>query len=197
MPTDTRVDEYIARAQPFAQPILTHLRARFHAVCPDVEEGIKWGMPFFGHAGRPIANMAAFKAHASFGFWNRRELATGQEGEAMGQYGRLTSVADLPPDDELDAAIRAQLALAASPDRPKRAVGPPKPEAEVPPALAAALASDPAASTVFHEQFSPSHRREYSEWIGEAKRDATRDKRIAQTLAWLRDGKQRNWKYQR
>lgn len=197
MSRDPRIDAYIAAAQPFARPILTHLRERLHAACPQVEESIKWGMPAFSHGGRPLANMAAFKAHASFGFWNRRELATGQEGEAMGQFGRLTSLADLPDDAALDAMIAAQVALAHDPDRPKRPARVPKPEAEVPPALAAGLDADPAARATFYDRFSPSHRREYCEWIAEAKREETRAARVAQAVAWIGEGKQRNWKYQR
>ena len=192
---DPRIDAYIAKAQPFARPILTHIRERLHAAIPDLEESIKWGMPFFSHGGRPLANMAAFKAHASFGFWNRRELATGQEGEAMGQFGRLARIEDLPPDDELDAIIRAQVELAQAPDRPKRPQRVAKPEAEVPPALATALSANPAADAIFRD-FAPSHRREYCEWIAEAKRDATRAARVAQAIEWIAEGRQRNWKYQ-
>ena len=190
MSRDPRIDAYIAKAQPFAQPILSHIRERLHAVVPDLEESIKWSMPAFSHRGRPLANMAAFKAHASFGFWNRQELATGQ-------FGRLTMLADLPPDADLDAIIRAQVELAHSPDRPKRAPREAKPEADVPPALVEALANNPAAATIFYDRFAPSHRREYCEWIAEAKRDATRDTRVAQAVEWIVEGKQRNWKYQR
>src|ERR1700754_11391 len=106
MPFDPRVDAYIASRAEFARPILEWLRARVHAAVPGAEEGIKWSMPFFSHDGRPLANMAAFKAHASFGFWNRQELATGKEGEAMGQFGRIESLADLPADAEMEAQIR-------------------------------------------------------------------------------------------
>src|SRR6187551_1964229 len=98
MPKDPRVDAYIAGKGDFAQPILSHLRDLIHARVPTVEESIKWSMPFFSYGGRPLANMAAFKAHASFGFWNRQELPTGKEGEAMGQLGRLTDLALMPPD---------------------------------------------------------------------------------------------------
>ena len=197
MTRDPRIDDYIGNARPFARPILTHLRERLHAACPDVEESIKWSMPAFSHGGRPLAHMAAFKAHASFGFWDRKELATGQEGEAMGQFGRLTDLADLPDDTTLDNMIRAQVALAHSPDRPKRPARVAKPEAEVPPALASALAADAAAQAIFRDRFAPSHRREYCEWIADAKRDETRTARAAQAVEWIAEGKQRNWKYQR
>ena len=201
--TDPRIDAYIAARAEFARPILTHLRARIHAVCPHVEETIKWSMPAFMVGGRPLANMAAFKAHASFGFWDRNALLSTKEFEAlaekeregMGVYGRLESLADLPDQHMLDAQIREAVSRIESGERPKRAAKPAKPEAEVPPALAEALALDAAANKTFTE-FPPSCRREYCEWIAEAKRPETRDKRIADTIAWLRDGKRRNWKYE-
>jgi len=203
MSTDPRIDAYIAAKAEFARPILTHLRARIHAVCPHVEETIKWSMPFFSVAGRPLANMAAFKSHASFGFWDRNALLStkefaglaDKEREAMGIYGRLESLADLPDQDILDAQIREAVARIESGERPKRAAKPAKPEAEVPPALAEALAADAVANKTFTE-FPPGCRREYCEWIAEAKRPETRDKRIADTIAWLREGKRRNWKYE-
>src|SRR4051812_30508773 len=111
MPIDPRIDAYIATKPDFAKPILAHLRARFHAACPAVEEGLKWGMPFFSYHGRLLVNMAAFKAHVSFGFWDRQSTATGREGEAMGQFGRIGTLADLPPDALLDAMIAEHVAL--------------------------------------------------------------------------------------
>jgi uncharacterized protein YdeI (YjbR/CyaY-like superfamily) len=195
MTTDPRIDAYIAGRAEFARPILSHLRQRFHTACPQVEETIKWSMPFFLYRGRLLANMAAFKAHASFGFWDRAEMGAGRDKDGMGQFGKLTSLADLPDDARLDASIRAAVALLEAEDRPKRAVRPAKPEAEVPAALAVALAADAAASKTFTE-FPPGCRREYCEWIAEAKRPETRDKRIAETIAWLREGKRRNWKYE-
>ncbi len=196
MAMDPRIDAYIDRQADFARPILTWLRARVHAACPEVEESIKWGMPFFSHDGRPLANMAAFKAHASFGFWNRDQMAIGKEGEAMGQFGRITSLTDLPDAAAMEAEIRSVIALIDSGVVPRRAAKPPKPEAPIPPALAEGLARDPAAAAIF-DGFPPSCRREYCEWIAEAKRDATRDKRVAEAIAWIRDGKRRNWKYER
>ncbi|MFA5966300.1 MAG: YdeI/OmpD-associated family protein [Sphingomonas sp.] len=195
MTTDPRITAYIAGRADFARPILEHLRARLHAVSPDIEETIKWGMPFFLHRGRPLANMAAFKAHASFGFWDRNGKESGPAGEGMGQFGRLTSLADLPDDAALDAAIREVLALREAGDHPRRAARRARPEAEVPPELAAALAADAVANDTF-AAFPPSCRREYCEWIAEARRPQTRDKRVAEAIAWLREGKRRNWKYE-
>lgn len=196
MAIDPRIDGYIDKQAEFARPILTWLRARVHTACPEVAESIKWGMPFFSHSGRPLANMAAFKAHASFGFWNRDQMATGKEGEAMGQFGRITSLTDLPDAAAMEAQIRSVIALIELGGVPRRATTLRKPEAEIPPALAEALARDPSAAAAF-DAFPPSCRREYCEWIADAKRDATRDKRVAEAIEWIRDGKRRNWKYER
>ena len=195
MSSDPRVDAYIASKADFARPILTHLRDLIHARVPTVEEGIKWSMPFFNYGGRPLANMAAFKAHASFGFWNRQDMPTGKEGEAMGQLGRLTNLASMPPDAEIVAMIDAAVAMIDAGVKPKRVERAPKPEADVPAALAEALVRDDLASTNWHA-FSPSCRREYCEWIGEAKREETRAKRIARTIEQTREGKKLNWKYE-
>lgn len=191
MPRDARVDAYIAAAAPFAQPILTWLRDRVHEAAPDIAESIKWGMPAFLRGGRPFANMAAFKAHATFGFWNRA-AATGREGEAMGQMGRIASLADLPDAATFEAMVRERAAEGAP---TKRGAAPAKREVDVPPALMTALAADAAAKAAF-DAFPPSARRDYCDWVAEAKRPDTRDKRVAQSLEWLREGKRRNWKYE-
>ena len=195
MAHDPRIDAYIDKQADFARPILTWLRDRIHAACPDVAEGIKWSMPAFSHAGRPLAHMAAFKAHASFGFWYRDAMETGKEGEAMGQFGRIVSLADLPDAAAMEAQVREAMALIDSGSIPKRDAKPPKPAAEIPPALAEALARDPEAAAVF-DAFSPSARRDYCEWIADAKRDATRDKRVVEAVGWIREGKKRHWKYE-
>lgn len=192
MPRDPRVDAYIAARAPFAQTILAWIRDRVHAAVPDIDEAIKWGMPAFLRKGRPFANMAAFTGHASFGFWDRAGQATGREGEAMGQMGRIESLADLPDAATFESMTRTAAAANAP---AKRAPRPSKPEAAVPEALALALAGDAAARATF-EAFPPSCRRDYCEWVAEAKRPETRDRRIAQTLEWLRAGKRRNWKYE-
>lgn len=193
MQHDPRIDAYIESRSEFARPILQWIRARFHAALPQVEETIKWSHPFFTLGGKPFANMAAFKAHASFGFWNRQDNKTGKEGEAMGQFGRIESLADLPEASEVERLIReAAAAMTTASPRPRAA---PKGEAEVPPELAEALARDEAAAATF-EGFPPGCRREYCEWIAEAKRPETKAKRVADALAWLREGKKRNWKYE-
>jgi hypothetical protein len=194
MPSDTRIDAYIARQADFARPVLIELRAAVHAAAIGADETIKWGMPFFLLNGRPFANMAAFKAHAAFGFWRGVKAETGKESDAMGQFGRIGGLADLPDRDGLIALIRDAASRAETPP-PKKPAKPAKPEAEIPADLAEALANDPAAAATF-EAFPPSCRRDYCEWVGEAKRPETRTKRVAETIALLREGKRRHWKYE-
>lgn len=196
MSRDSRIDEYIASRAPFAQPILIWLRERIHTACPDIEESIKWSMPAFSYKGRPLAGMSAFKAHATFGFWYRHELGTGKEGDAMGQYGRIESLADLPDAAEMEALTRKAMALIDSGVKPGHPTGTPKPEGPVPPELAEALANDDLAAATFNA-FPPSQRREYCEWIADAKRPETKAKRVAEAISWMREGKRRNWKYEK
>jgi len=193
---DPRIDAYIAKAQPFAIPILDHIRAVVHAACPDVQETIKWGMPFFEHKGRIMGSMAAFKAHAALGLWRMGSAGPSAEGkDGMGQFGKLTKIADLPGDTELTALIHKAMAIidqGPAPRETKKA----RPELPVPQELAAALGQAPAAKAYF-DTLAPSHRRDYNEWIGEAKRAETRAQRATQAVEWLSEGKTRNWKYQR
>jgi hypothetical protein len=190
---DPRVDAYIARAQPFARPILQHVRERVHALVPEIEEALKWGFPNFMLSGKILANMAAFKAHASVGFWRGQELGIRHKDEAMGQLGRLTTVADLPGnfDDLVREAVRLTREVPAA-RKPKHA---PKPPPQMDPEFAAALDRSAKAKAAF-ETFPPGQRREYLEWIAEAKRDETRAKRIATAVEWIGEGKKRNWKYE-
>lgn len=200
---DPRVDAYIAKSEPFARPILKHLRKLVHGTCPDVEETLKWGMPSFTYHGN-LCGFAAFKNHATFGFW-KYALLVGEAGspgrataeKAMGMFGRLTSVKDLPSDRILQGLMRKAMKLneqgtKVPKEKPKR----PRPTIVMPPALTVALSRNKKARAAFNA-FSPSHQREYMEWIGEAKTDATRDKRLQTTIEWLEEGKPRNWKYAR
>jgi hypothetical protein len=190
---DPRIDAYIAKAPEFARPILTRLRALVHQGCPDVVETIKWSSPHFEHHGM-LCGMAAFKAHCAFGFWNRALKIPGKEG-AMGQFGSLRTVADLPPDKVLLGYVREAARLNETGQKvgPERKAKKPLP---VPKALTAALAKKPKAQKHF-AAFSPSQKREYSEWILDAKTDATRDRRLATAIEWINEGKPRMWKYMR
>ncbi|HEU0135330.1 MAG TPA: YdeI/OmpD-associated family protein [Allosphingosinicella sp.] len=197
MSTDPRIDSYIARQADFARPVLEHLRGAVHSACPEAEETLKWGMPHFLYKGRILAGMAAFKAHSTFGFWRSGEVLgeTGAEREAMGQFGRLKSVADLPPDAVLHALILEAMALTDAGTRPVRPKAASRPEPEIPPELDSALRANAAARSTF-DSFPPGCRREYVQWVVEAKRPETRDKRIAQAVEWMAEGKRRNWKYE-
>ena len=197
MSPDPRVDAYIAKAAPFAQPILRHLRAVVARTLPEAEETIKWSMPHWTIGGKNVAGMAAFKAHCAFVIHG-----DGRQGpevnRAMGQYGKIAALADLPSDAALIANLRAaakrvQTAGTALKARPVKT---PKPEIAMPGEFAAALAKVPAAQAEF-EAFAPSHRREYLEWVTTAKAESTRDKRIAQAVEWIAEGKKRTWKYER
>ena len=196
MSRDPRIDDYIAKAQPFAQEILSHVRDRLHAVVPDVQEDIKWRMPAYLVGGKLILITAAFKEHAALNFWRGQELqSTHDSVGAMGQFGRLKSRADLPSDGELDRLIREAAELAEAGPSPRKPKHEPRPAAEIHPEFAAALEASPAAKATF-DSFPPGQRREYVDWIAEAKQGATRQKRIATAIEWLREGKRRNWKYE-
>jgi uncharacterized protein YdeI (YjbR/CyaY-like superfamily) len=196
MTGDRRIDDYIAARAEFARPILEHLRSAVHAACPEVEETLKWGMPHFLYKGQMLAGMAAFKAHATFGFRRGKEVVgeTAAEREAMGQFGRLTSVDDLPKPEVLAQLIREAMALTDAGSKPARGKTA-KPPVEVPEELRRALDASPAATAAF-DGFSESCRREYAQWVSEAKRQETRDKRVAQAVEWIAQGKRRNWKYE-
>jgi uncharacterized protein YdeI (YjbR/CyaY-like superfamily) len=197
MTQDPRIDAYIERAAPFAQPILRALREAVHAACPQVEETIRWGMPSFTHAGGILCQMAAFKQHASFGYW-KHALVMGEdvERDGMGSYGKMASIKDIPSKKRLLADIRKAMKLNEDgvkvPAARKSAA---KPAAEPPAELVAALKKNKAAKATF-DAFPPGCRREYIEWITEAKREETRARRLAQTVEWLAEGKRRNWKYE-
>ena len=198
MSRDPRIDAYIARQAEFARPILEHLRAAVHAAYPDVEEAVKWGMPAFLHQGKLLCTMAAFKAHATFGFWKGALVAAteGLEKKAMDQFGRLTSLADLPDDATIKAMVGKAVALAEQGARVVRPKKHPKPDLAMPDDLQDALKAKAGAGEQF-AAFSLSAQREYLEWIMEAKRPDTRAKRVAEAVEWIAEGKKRNWKYER
>jgi uncharacterized protein YdeI (YjbR/CyaY-like superfamily) len=193
---DPRIDAYIDSAAPFAQAILSHVRDRVHDLVPDVQEDIKWRMPAYLRNGSILIITAAFKQHAAVNFWRGKELeSTHQAVGAMGQFGRLTSLADLPPGDKFDRLI-LEAADRAGTSAPRKRAPAEKPPLELHPDFAAALDANPGAKAVL-DGFPASARRDYLEWISEAKQDSTRTKRIATAVEWLSEGKRRNWKYER
>lgn len=195
MATDPQVDAYIERQAEFARPILSYIRETVHAGCPEAEETLKWGMPAFMYKRAILATMAAFKAHASFGFWRGEAVAGARQEGAMGQFGRITRIDDLPPRAELETMVRKAAALAESGEKPKRKASA-KPAIEMPEDFRTALDAAPAAAATF-DGFPPGARRDYLEWVTEAKRSETRAKRIVQSVEWLSEGKRRHWKYER
>jgi hypothetical protein len=194
---DPRIDAYIAGAADFARPILNHIRKLVHDACPAVEETMKWNFPHFMHKGM-LCSMAAFKAHCTFGFW-KGELVLEKRGPAgetaHGQFGRMTSVSDLPPAASLIALIKRAVEITEqeikSPKSPKPRQ---KQRLAVPGFVMTALEKNTKALSSF-ENLSPSHKKEYVEWLAGAKREETRDRRLKTALAWLSGGKTRNWKY--
>lgn len=194
------VDAFIAGAPAYARPIFTRVRAAFHAGCPQLEERIKWGVPSFEYKGM-LGGMAVFKRHVSFGFWKSRLMADfektfGRPGRASAMGARVESVRDLPAKGVLVAFVKEARRLNDEGIKePKRARPQRSPRVAVPADLKAALARNARAGAAF-AAFSPSHKREYVEWITEAKRPATRAKRLATTLSWLAAGKHRNWRYE-
>lgn len=190
MPTDPRIDAYIESAQPFARPILEHLREVVHCALPQAEETIKWSMPHFMVNGKNVAGMAAFKGHAAFMIHGE-----GREGDAMGQFGKLSSLADLPSDASLSRKLGKAADRVTNGEKTPRPKTLFKPAIPVPDDFATALAINSPAKRCF-EAFTPGQRREYLEWIVEAKKPETREKRINQAIVWLSEGKKRNWKYE-
>ncbi len=189
---DPRVDAYIAKSADFAQPILRHLREIVHKGCPEVEETMKWSFPHFMYRGM-LGGMAAFKSHCAFGFW-KGKLIVPERPEAMGQFGRIASILDLPGDSVLLGYVREAARLNETGEKVPRKPPQPKKALATPPDLAAALKKNAKARATF-EGFSPSHRREYVEWITEAKTEETRKKRLDTAVVWMAEGKPRNWKY--
>jgi uncharacterized protein YdeI (YjbR/CyaY-like superfamily) len=197
------VDAYIAKSADFAKPILKHVRKLMHKGCPKIEETIKWGVPAFERGGI-VAMMAAFKRHVAFGFWSERLIREklGADGDRMfpkdaklGMGGRrYLARAELPADAVIVRAVRAAVALNEAGVRPKRALKR-KPPPKAPPYLVAALRKNAKARATY-ARLTPAQRREYVDWLTEAKQDATRERRLAQTVEWLAAGRQRNWKYQ-
>ena len=200
---DPRIDAYIAKSPDFAAPILKYIRALVHEACPGVGETIKWSTPTFDYHGI-MCGMAAFKEYCTLGFWKapllkldgRTLTKSGEMESGVNQFGRLTTVKDLPARSKLIKLVKEAAKLneqgIALPKAPRTA---PK-AVEVPPDLAKALRADPKARAAF-DAFPPSHRREYVEWLVEAKTEETRQRRLGTAIEWIGEGKSRNWKYMR
>ena len=195
------IDTYITKSADFAKPILNHIRELVHKICPEVEEKVKWGMPFFDYKSSSMCHMASFKQHAVMGFWKAALMKdtvlieNAKSETAMGHLGKITSLKDLPSDKKITGWIKEAMDLN---DRGMKLPAKPKSIAQVETAIPAyfsdALKKNKKAKAVF-ENFAPSHRKEYLQWITEAKTEETRNKRMATALEWIAEGKGRNWKY--
>lgn len=193
---DARIDAYIEKSADFAQPILRHLRAVVHSACPDAVETMKWSSPSFEYEGI-LCGMAAFKQHAVFGFWKHELVLEGFDQasrEAMGSFGRITKVSELPSKAVLTRYIKKAMKLNEDGVKVVRQKTKVKKPVKMPPELAAALKKNKKALATF-DAFPPSQQREYMEWVGDAKGEDTRKRRLASAIEWMAEGKPRNWKY--
>lgn len=200
---DPRVDAYIEKSADFAKPILNHLRQLIHTTCPDVEETWKWSFPNFDYHGSTMLNMAAFKAHCSFGFWKAALLPDPDnilqiaDRAAMGQLGKIASLKDLPKDAVLKKYIKAAMKLneeGVKKPAASKVTAEEKEALKTPDDFAALLKKNKAAEKVFND-FSYSNKKEYITWIEDAKTTATRTKRLTEAIEWISEGKTRLWKY--
>jgi uncharacterized protein YdeI (YjbR/CyaY-like superfamily) len=201
---EKKIDAYIARSADFAKPILNHIRELVHKACPDVEEKVKWGMPFFDYKGGPLCHMASFKQHAVMGFWKAALMKdpvlveNAKSESAMGHLGRITSLKDMPSDKKIAAWIKEAMALNDKGIKlpAKKPTEKEKKELIIPDYFTKALAKNKKAKQVF-DNFAYSHKKEYLGWITEAKTEETRNKRMETALEWIAEGKGRNWKYEK
>lgn len=202
--TDPRIDAYIVKSASFAIPILEYLRALVHETCPEVKETMKWSFPHFEYKGSILCSMASFKQHCAFGFWLESRLSdphnlltVNGERVGMGSLGKIAKIEDLPAEEHLKGLILEVMRLIDSGVKPKKDNKPQETkELVIPDYVTEALAGNAAAKKVF-EGFSYSNKKEYVQWFEDAKTESTREKRIAQALEWLAEGKVRNWKYVR
>lgn len=200
--TDPRIDAYIVKSADFAIPILEYLRAVVHATCPDAEETMKWSFPHFNYRGSILCSMASFKYHCAFGFWLGAQLtdphnllASGDERTSMGHLGKIKDINDLPEEEHLVGFIREAMQLIDSGAKQQKDIRPKENrELVVPDYLSEALTDSPLALETF-QKFSYSNKKEYIEWLEDAKTEATRNKRLQTAIAWMEEGKGRNWKY--
>jgi uncharacterized protein YdeI (YjbR/CyaY-like superfamily) len=198
---DPRVDAYIAKSAPFAQPILEHIRQVVHETSPLITETMKWSMPFFDYKGT-LCQMAAFKQHCAFGFWKASRLDDpdhllnpGEESSA-GSFGRISKIEDLPAPDVLKHFILQAMAINDGEKVVVKKAPVEKAATVIPDYFINFLSGHPKAMETFYN-FSPSHKKEYVQWITEAKTEATRISRMEQAVEWMNEGKSRNWKYRR
>ncbi|HVM87356.1 MAG TPA: DUF1801 domain-containing protein [Puia sp.] len=195
---DARIDAYIAKSADFAKPILTHLRELVHKTCPDAEETMKWSFPHFDYKGI-MCSMAAFKRHCAFGFWKTALMKDAQKmldnrNQAMGSLGRISSLKDLPSDKVITGYIKEAMKLNKDEVKVAKPKSVEKKLLATPKYFIDAIRKNKKSLTTF-ENFSYTNKKDYIEWVTEAKTAETRNKRLAQAVEWMAEGKVRNWKY--
>ena len=199
MHTNPAIDQYINKVQPYAKPILMHLRKLVHQACPTVEETIKWGMPSFEYKGL-MCGFAAFKQHCTLGFWKASLMSdpmlmeNAKTEDSMGHLGRISSIKDLPSDKKIIAYIKEAMKLNDDGVKIMKAKPITQKELIIPAEIIAIIKKNKKAFATF-ESFSTSNKREYIDWFNEAKTEATKTKRLTQAIVWMEEGKPRNWKY--
>lgn len=199
--SDSKVDQYILKSAPFARPILEHIRGLVHATCPDVEESIKWQFPCFSYCGEILCHMAAFKQHCTMGFWKMKimddpnGIFVNDPKAAMGNLGKITAVSDLPSEKILKKYLKQAMKLNEQGIKVEKVKPDPKKEIKIPEYFLTVLKKNKIAYKEF-QAFSYSQRKEYVQWIEEAKTEATREKRMNTAVEWIEEGKGRNWKYE-
>lgn len=193
------IDQYIDKSADFAKPILEHIRYMVHKACPEIEETIKWGMPSFEYKGL-VCGMAAFKAHCALTF-HKGNLMNDEHGilsqvgkTGMVQLGKLTSIKDLPNEKILIAYVKQAVKLNEAGVKQTKAAT--TTSIEVPDYFLKALKKNKEALKTF-EAFNNSHKKEYVEWITEAKKEETRISRMEKAIEMLSEGKSRNHKYEK
>jgi uncharacterized protein YdeI (YjbR/CyaY-like superfamily) len=196
------IDNYISKSAGFAKPVLRYLRKLVHDTCPDSEEKMKWGMPYFDYKGEMMCSMAAFKQHAVFSFWkaalmkDKILLENARSEVAMGHLGKITSLKDLPSDKKVIAWIKEAMKLNDEGKKLIKAKPVTQKELIIPDYFITAVKKNKKAWATFND-FSLAAKKEYLQWVTEAKAEATRNKRLLHSIEWMAEGKKRNWKYEK
>lgn len=202
MPYSPQVDNFILKAQPFAHPILNHIRALVHHTCPEAEEKIKWGMPFFDYKGEMMCHMAAFKHHCAIGFWkaslmkDKALMQHASSESSMGHIGKITCLDDLPSDKKIIAWIKEAMKLNEDGIKVNKVKSTKDEAIEAPAYFLKELKQNKEALKTFNA-FTYSCKKEYIVWITDAKTETTREKRMSQAIEWMAEGKKRMWKYEK
>lgn len=192
------VNKYISNAPISQQKILSKLREIIHKASLDIEEKIRWSHPHFDYMGKGMCFIQALKERVTFGFWfgdkiyNSPKLS--KEAKAIYEtMGNLTDVSQIPSTKLIIEEIHLAMKLIESGNRDVKEKKV-KPQLVIPDYLSLRFKKDKTANSSF-SKMSPSHQREYVDWIIDAKTDETRENRISTMMSQVKEGKSKNWKY--